>query len=288
MPNTFAQSSHSSQFTRASKLIRQGEWKEAEEILIKVVRTEPRNAVAWFFLGFSYHSQEKMRPAISAYKNSIKISKNSDAIYNLAAAYARSGETEKALDWLEKFVNVRKISSFYLSKVDGDFKILRKHPRFQKILEKTVKIGKPCMELKNARQLDFWVGDWIVRDRAGGGRLMGENLIELGADGCVLLENWQGRMGHKGKSLSSYNPTTKKWKQFFVGNTGATVELEGVYKNNVMRMRGETIDSRGKKMLHILELHNLANKTVWQVRKISKDNGRSWDTIWDATYIRKK
>ena len=285
---SFAQKFPSQQMRTASKLVRQGELKKAEKVLSELVKNESRNHQAWFLLGFVFHSQEKLKLAESAYKNSIEIGKNSDAIYNLAAVYARMGKIDKSLDWLEKFIKLRKITSFYLRKVDGDFRVLRNHPRFKKILETIKPNDSPCMNLKEARQLDFWVGAWNVLDNVGNGRPMGENLIEISANGCALLENWQGREGHRGRSLSSYNPVTKKWKQFFVGNNAFTVELVGEYKNNLMLLKGETFDLKGKKTKHILELHNLPNKTVRQVRKVSKNNGKTWQIVWDATYVRKK
>ena len=158
----------SPEMAKASALSRQGRWHQAEKILTQIVKKEPRNSHAWFLLGFAYHSLERMKEAIAAYEKSVAISEHPDAIYNLAAAYARTGETEKALDWLEKFVSIRKITSHYLTKVDSDLRVLRKHPRFKKILEKTSVNDSPCMRIEGARQLDFWVGEWAVLDRKAG------------------------------------------------------------------------------------------------------------------------
>ena len=76
---------------------------------------------------------------------------------------------------------------------------------------------------------------------------MGENTVTIGAGGCVLTEHWRGREGHEGHSLSTYDPLKKKWKQFFVANTGLTVEMEGKLRNGVMYFEGYSFDTSGKK-----------------------------------------
>jgi len=60
--------------------------------------------------------------------------------------------------------------------------------------------AKPCQAIEH-RQFDFWVGQWDVFGPAG--KKVGENKIELIADGCALLEQWSGNGGVTGKSLTS-------------------------------------------------------------------------------------
>ena len=50
----------------------------------------------------------------------------------------------------------------------------------------------------------FQVGHWDVFSAAG--KKVGENRIELIADGCALLEEWSGNGGVTGKSLNIYDP----------------------------------------------------------------------------------
>jgi len=56
-------------------------------------------------------------------------------LYNAACVYAQLGEAEPALDLLERFIPLANDLNRAWIKHDSDFDSLRRHPRFQKILE---------------------------------------------------------------------------------------------------------------------------------------------------------
>src|SRR5438874_2141916 len=56
-------------------------------------------------------------------------------LYNAACVYAQLGEAEPALDFLERFIPLANDLNRAWIKHDSDFDSLRRHPRFQKILE---------------------------------------------------------------------------------------------------------------------------------------------------------
>src|SRR6187200_1349717 len=97
--------------------------------------------------------------------------------------------------------------------------------------------AKPC-ESSEHRQFDFWVGHWDVFGPAG--RKVGENRIELIADGCALLEQWTGNGGVTGKSLNIYDAVDRRWHQTWVDNGGTLLILAGqlVDRSMVMSMTG--------------------------------------------------
>src|SRR5215204_4787827 len=70
--------------------------------------------------------------------------------------------------------------------------------------------AKSCESVEH-RQFDFWVGRWDVFGPAG--KKVGENRIELIADGCALLEQWTGNGGVTGKSLNIYDTVDRRWHQ---------------------------------------------------------------------------
>lgn len=87
------------------------------------------------------------------------------------------------------------------------------------------------------RQFDFWVGEWNVYARDGG--YGGSNVIEPGANGCVLHEHWTNARGGTGHSLNWVDNETGQWRQLWVGpryqidyagglNQGGAMVLEGV------------------------------------------------------------
>ena len=141
----------------------------------------------------------------------------------------------------------------------------------------------PCMYSKEARQFDFWIGDWDVLVN---GQKVGENLVERSVNGCTLVENWKNLRGGSGKSLNSYDASVKKWKQFYVGSQGGVLLFEGSLKDRIMHFTGETVDANGNKVYHILDFHNLPDGTVRQVWKQSPDKEK-WNTVWDSIYRKK-
>ena len=84
--------------------------------------------------------------------------------------------------------------------------------------------AKPCQSSEH-RQFDFWVGQWDVF--ATSGKKVGENRIELIADGCALLEQWTGNGGVTGKSLNIYDTIDRRWHQTWVDNGGTLLMLAG-------------------------------------------------------------
>jgi hypothetical protein len=70
-----------------------------------------------------------------------------------------------------------------------------------------------------ARQFDFWIGDW---DAHWGDGARGTNIIRAVLDDAVILENFDGRPGTPllGMSVSVYNAALGKWQQTWVDNQG--------------------------------------------------------------------
>ncbi|MEZ5428255.1 MAG: tetratricopeptide repeat protein [Pyrinomonadaceae bacterium] len=274
----------SPEMTAAMGLVKEQKWTEAEKALGEVVRKEPKNGRAWFNLGMARHSQEKWESAIEAFKKTVEIAQVPAAMYNVAAGYARLGRKDEAFEWLEKALNSGAAFGTNIS-ADPDFETIRADARFKQMLEIVDRKKNPCQYSAESRQFDFWVGDWDV---LVGGKKVGENLVRMELKGCTLVENWNNLNGGYGKSLNSYNSSTKKWKQFYVDSSGSMLEFEGGFKDGVMHLEGETIDGKGAKTLHILEFHDLPDKTVRQWWQQSTDDGKTWTTVWDSIYVKKK
>lgn len=280
----FAQTTPSPEMVAANELVKEKKWNEAEKAFAKIVKAEPENARAWFMLGLAKHSQENWSEAIEAFKKNVEIAKTPSGMYNVAAGFSQLNKKDEAFEWLEKALNNGAAFGSNIS-ADVDFANIKSDTRFEKMLKIVDQKINPCMYLAEARQFDFWIGDWDVFVQ---GRKVGENLIEREVNGCTLVENWKGGSGGTGKSLNTYNAVTKKWKQFYVGSQGAVLEFEGTYKDKILHMTGETFDAKGAKTMHILEFHDLPDKTVRQLWKQSADDGKTWNTVWDSIYVKKK
>jgi hypothetical protein len=139
-----------------------------------------------------------------------------------------------------------------------------------------------------SRQFDFWVGEWDVTDPDG--KPAGTNTVEAIAGGAGLLENWTGDPaagGGSGKSLNTYNVAKGQWQQFWVGSGGGVLELAGALVNDSMVLTGEH-DVRGRHFTERITWTPNRDGTVRQHWEQSSDGGKSWQTVFDGLYRKKK
>ena len=135
-----------------------------------------------------------------------------------------------------------------------------------------------------ARQFDFWVGDWEVFGPAG--QKIGTNKVELVAGGYGLLENWTDMRGGSGKSLNTYKRRTRQWQQYWIGSGGQTVEYKGGMVGDKMVMTADTMDMQGRLILMRGIWTPNADGTVTQVFESSTDQGLTWTVNFNGTYRR--
>jgi hypothetical protein len=97
-------------------------------------------------------------------------------------------------------------------------------------------VPNPCPD-PGHRQFDFWVGQWNVLGAAG--TQIATSVISSEMDDCVIMEDYIGSGGFRGKSLSVYDPETRRWHQTFVDNIIAgSFRLAGGLEGDAMVMRG--------------------------------------------------
>jgi hypothetical protein len=133
-------------------------------------------------------------------------------------------------------------------------------------------------------QFDFWVGDWDVS--APDGKTAGENHIEKIGAGWGLSENWTGAGGGTGKSLNTWLPDKKQWRQFWVGNGGALELTGGLNSRGEMVLAGTTATTTGATMERITWTPN-PDGSVRQYWQQSTDGGATWTTAFDGLYRKK-
>jgi hypothetical protein len=151
-------------------------------------------------------------------------------------------------------------------------------------------VGSGCSACTAAehRQFDFWLGDWDVflpdGSRAGGNR------IEAVANGCALLETWQGRSGFAGSSLNSYDPAARQWRQHWVDSQAGRLALAGGWDGQRMVLSGESADPKrpGVRLLDRIAWAPRADGSVRQLWERSEDGGTTWATVFDGRYVRVK
>jgi hypothetical protein len=136
------------------------------------------------------------------------------------------------------------------------------------------------------RKLDFWVGTWDVYDNHDG-TLNGTDVVEKIVGGCAIVENWKEADGSgEGKSLFYYQPARKQWKQVWVTDAGPIKEKQLIEetKDGSVRFQGNILHRDGKSHLDRTTLTPLPGGRVHQVIEISRNAGKSWETVFNAEY----
>lgn len=146
---------------------------------------------------------------------------------------------------------------------------------------------KPCQSVEH-RHFDFWVGTWDVF--AASGKKVGENRIELVADGCALLEQWTGNGGVTGKSLNIYDTSDRHWHQTWVDSSGTLLMLAGglVDRSMVMSMSGPSPTDPKTTVLQRITWTPASDGSVRQLWELSSDAGARWTVLFDGRYVRAK
>ena len=145
--------------------------------------------------------------------------------------------------------------------------------------------------------LDFWIGTWEVhlagpavpRDPAQPDLLKraGSNVIEKTLGGCAILEHWTDVFGSEGKSLFYYHRSANAWKQVWVTDVGRVKEKRMIdAPSGAVRFQGEVRLDNGTRILDRTTLTPLSADRVRQHIEQSTDDGKTWQSTFDAIYTR--
>jgi hypothetical protein len=140
---------------------------------------------------------------------------------------------------------------------------------------------KPALP-KEARQFDFWIGEWDLTLEGG----TGHNTISAILDSAVIQEEFVGG-DFKGKSVSVYNRHTLKWQQTWVDNAGGYLDFVGGFEGGKMVL-ARTAERDGVRFLQRMVWYNIERDQLdWNWER-SDDAGKTWKVLWQIHYVRKK
>lgn len=147
------------------------------------------------------------------------------------------------------------------------------------MLTTTVGAGTPpgdarCSDAEHA-QLDFLVGNWIVRNPAGDVTGTASVFKEYG--GCVLVERWGG-IGAGGERLgvTGYRPERRMWHRDFAESAGVVLALDGRWDGTGMVMTGTDYSHPDRVRVHRVTWAPMADGSVEEQWRTSDDAGRTW------------
>lgn len=148
-------------------------------------------------------------------------------------------------------------------------------------------IAQPCSS-GEARQLDFWLGEWDLTWQGGSGT----NEITRRFGDCVIEENFEGNMPgglFKGHSVSVWDPKRGQWQQTWVDNQGGYLTFTGgVGDDGIMRLYGpksETPDGRSA-VTRMSWVDVTDDSLDWHWER-SFDGGETWEMVWLIHYVRR-
>jgi hypothetical protein len=146
----------------------------------------------------------------------------------------------------------------------------------------------PC-SLPEAKQFDFWVGEWDLSwKNEKGVTETGTNKVTKILDGCVVQENFSTSDGSfKGTSVSLYNAKLERWQQTWVDNSGAYFDFTGFFNSGMMILSHNAKDKDGNPITYSMVFYNITeNEFDWRWES-STDNGFKWTELWKIHYKRK-
>ena len=280
-----------SSFQAADSFYFAADWGNAVKMYNQLLKDTSTNSVEWQRLGFAYLNMGQPDNALinfeKAEKNNPPAPMQPFLYSRMAKAYGAKNDYEKALDYLDKAVEA---GYFNLKELDTskEYTALQNDPKFKELRNKVYNALYPCVNNARAREFDFWIGEWNVYV-TGTKNYAGHSLIQMISGGCAILENWDSP-NSSGKSINFIDPNSNKWKQSWAGSymKGIQEFVNGEYKDSAMHFEYETKDAQGKKFIGRLIFYNQGPNQVRQFNETSEDNGKTWTTNYDFTYIRKK
>jgi len=277
---------------KADSLYYAQDWTGAKHIYDALLTDTSSNGVAWNRLGFCNYNTGNYKDALYDYKKALANHPipplKASAYSRMARVNALQNQTATAIANIDSAITSGYVAYGELDTL-ADFKTIRNSTGFKKIREKAFLAANPCMADPKARVFDFWVGKWNVYI-TGTNTLAGHSLVQVVSGGCALLENWES-LGNAsaGKSLN-FIDANNKWRQCWIGSYpgGQQDFFDGEYRDTAMRFTFTTTDAQGHKLIGRFMFYNMGPDKVRQFNETSADEGKTWITTYDLTYLRVK
>ncbi|MCA8974042.1 MAG: DUF2911 domain-containing protein [Planctomycetes bacterium] len=127
----------------AREALQGGEFEAAAAGFRRVTAAAPDDGTSWQLLGYCLHALGKLDEALPVHKRAAEFPEVAAvASYNAACVYALQGKVDEAFGWLDKAATAGFDRPEHIEG-DSDMDVLRKDPRFAKILERINKQAGP-------------------------------------------------------------------------------------------------------------------------------------------------
>ncbi|HVH54795.1 MAG TPA: hypothetical protein VM791_00975 [Vicinamibacterales bacterium] len=209
----------------------------------------------------------------------------------VARIHNRLGRSDEAFTWLTRAANYP-IPNFPALETEADVANLRADARWKAFSDTVNANVDPCNHLPEYRQLDFWVGEWEVRNPAG--QVVGTSRIERVLANCVIHETYTAAPGaalspnYVGHAFHFYDQNLKKWAQHYIDTTARPFDWIGEFKEGAMRYTRE--GPYGPSNSYVKQRMSFTPRpdgTVQQFFEQSADHGKTWLPGFNGTYAKK-
>lgn len=150
----------------------------------------------------------------------------------------------------------------------------------------------PC-STPEARQLDFWLGEWELTwpaEQMGGARGVlgrGRNSITRLFDDCVIEENFMtDDASYRGHSVSVYDVSAEVWRQTWVDSAGGYLWLTGGEVDGQMILSTEPVEKEAGVAVNRMVFADVETDSLEWVWQRSDDGGSTWTDLWNISYRR--
>jgi len=147
----------------------------------------------------------------------------------------------------------------------------------------------PC-EGAEFRQMDFWLGTWVVKWEASPGSPAGEgaNVVTKVLGGCVVEENFDGGPATAnmiGNSVSIFHKPLGLWRQTWVDNQGGYFDLTGGPDGeNRFVLTNVRLSDKAPHLRMVFEDIE-PDSLIWRWQ--GSTDGENWTDRWVISYARK-
>lgn len=144
---------------------------------------------------------------------------------------------------------------------------------------------QPGGPAEQARQLDFWLGDWTVS--AANGRALGSSTVTTDLSGCLVEERFSTPKGHEAVSFAYFDFYEQRWFRTYIDNRGERLELMGDVGAEPMVLSGEESGpgASGSVLVRV-SLDPAGPDSVSQRFEVSRDGGVTWRQSTELVYQR--
>lgn len=278
---------------RANTLFTQGDWAGTLDAYAAIAKQFPTHALSRFRIGVALVGLGKFSDAEASLREGERLGiPVPQAGFRLAEALAEQHKSDAAIVELQRSASAGALIGPAAIENDAHFASLKSHPKWTAVLDAFDAVIQPCKHDPRFREFDFWVGDWDVRPTGvtSPAGTPARNNITLEDNGCVVMEHWAAPSGSAGQSFNLFDRSVGKWRQTWVDNVGGQHDYRGGLVNGNMVLFGDTPMPNGQlgRVPTRLTLFHVSRDTVRQVGETSPDSGRTWVTVYDLTYVRRK